>query len=162
MENTKKTKKVSTNESYVRAFYEIMKKSEGLYLTTKNARFSDTELRLIAEVSAAGYENNRLISTQIADRLGITRSAVSQIVNNLEKRGVVKRVADEVDRKIAYIELTEETYATYEKEWKLCIQFAGKCVKKFGEDKFAQMCDLFNEFFEILETERAEAIRKYK
>ena len=162
MQNTKKTKKMSVNEGYVRAFYEIMKKSEGLYLTTKNARFSDTELRLIAEVSAASYENNRLISTQIADRLGITRSAVSQIVNNLEKRGVVKRVADEVDRKIAYIELTEETYAAYEKEWNLCMQFAGKCVKKFGEDKFTQMCDLFNEFFEILETERVEAIRKYK
>ena len=161
-ETKKTTKKVSQNENYVRAFYQIVKKSEGLYLTAKNARFSDTELRLIAEISAASYENKRLISTQLATRLGITRSAISQIVKNLEKNGVVKRVADEVDKKIAYIELTEETYAIYENEWKLCLQFAGKCVKKFGEDKFTQMCDLFNEFFEILETERAEAIEKHK
>jgi DNA-binding MarR family transcriptional regulator len=163
MAKTKKTtKKVSRNEGYVKAFYEIVKKSEGLYLTTKNARFSDTELRLIAEISSAAYENKRLISTQLANRLGVTRSAISQMVQNMEKKGVVKRVADDVDKKIAYVELTEETYAIYEKEWKLCVQFAGQCVKKFGEDKFEQMCELFNEFFVILETERAEVMAKLK
>ena len=162
VETKKAPKKVTQNENYVRAFYQIVKKSEGLYLTAKNARFTDTELRLIAEISSANYENKRLISTQLASRLGITRSAVSQIVKHLEKTGVVKRVADEVDKKIAYVELTEETYAIYEKEWKLCLQFAGKCVKKFGEDKFALMCELFNEFFAVLETERAEAISKLK
>jgi hypothetical protein len=31
-----------------------------------------------------------------------------------------------------------------------------------GEDKFEQMCELFNEFFVILETERAELMAKLK
>ena len=154
------TKKMSANEKHVRVFYAMLKRYDGFYLAGRNARFSDTELRLIAEIASAGYENQRLISTKLADRLGVTRSAISQIVNRLEKDGVVKRVADDVDRKIAYIELTEETLSIYEKEWDRCLKFMAKCVKKFGEERFYQMCDLSNEFFDLIETEKAIAVSK--
>lgn len=152
---TKTEKKLNTNEKYLQAIYEITKKREGFAVATKNTHFNDTELRLIAEVVSANREGNRLISTQLADRLGVTRSAISQIVNRLEKGGIVKRVADDVDRKIAYIELTDETFELYQKDWKFCQQFIGKVVKKFGEDRFHQMCALSSEFIDLLAAEKS-------
>ena len=100
-----------------------------LAVSAKETHFSDTELRLIAEILSATYEGKRLISTQLADMLGITRSAVSQIVNNLEKRNVVKRVADDVDRKIAYIELTEEAMESYLADLKIYEPFIERVVE---------------------------------
>lgn len=145
------TKKLSANERRMQALYILSKRRESLAIATKNTHFRDTELRLLAEIVQANSEGKRLISTQIADRLGITRSAISQIVNRLEKEGVVKRVPDAVDRKIAYIELTEETLELYKKDWAFCQQFFGKIVKKFGEEKFDQMCALTNEFLDLIE-----------
>ncbi|MBQ8427825.1 MAG: MarR family transcriptional regulator, partial [Clostridia bacterium] len=86
----------------------IIKKMEDAMQPGKNTPFNGTELRLLKELMLARMENERLISTQIATKLGVTRSSVSQMVNKLEKQGVVYRQADEVDRKIAYIMMTEE------------------------------------------------------
>ncbi|MFQ7077253.1 MAG: MarR family transcriptional regulator [Christensenellaceae bacterium] len=47
---------------------------------------------LLGEVILAGYDGKRIISTQLVARLGVTRSAVSQMVNKLEARGIVRRV----------------------------------------------------------------------
>ena len=83
--------------------FSLLKKREEIIISDKKTRFSNTELRLLFEILTAKYEGKRLISTQLAKRLGVTRSAISQIVNRLEEEGVVRRVADDVDRKIAYI-----------------------------------------------------------
>ena len=152
--NAKTTKKISKNERYLQTIYQMMKKRDGLAVATKNTYFNDTELRLFAEIVSANSEGERLISTQLAARLGVTRSAISQMVNRLEKEGVVRRVADEVDRKIAYIELTDKTLKIYQKDWEASQQFFGKVVKKFGEDRFFEMCSLSCEFIDLLEEER--------
>ena len=154
MAQKKTAKKLTANEKYMQTLYETVKKRERFAITNKATNFNDTELALLAEIISAAYEGERLISTQLADRLGITRSAVSQIVNRLEKDGIVKRVADEVDRKIAYIDFTEKAIEVYQHDWKLCQQYVGKVVKRFGEERFYQLCSLSSEFLELLEEEK--------
>ena len=100
----------------------------------------------MGEIVAGRYEGKRYISTQLAKSLGITRSAVSQIVNNLEKVNVVKRVPDEVDRKIAYIEITDEFSDLFAEDLQKAIHFVSVIVEKMGEERFFEMCDLFEEF----------------
>lgn len=163
MDTSKKTKKrVSANERYLQTIYATVKRRESFCFAGKNSHFSDTELRLLAEIISAHSEGERLISTQLATRLNVTRSAVSQIVNRLEKEDVVKRTTDEVNKKIAYIELTEQTRTLYEQDWKNCLQFIGKVVKKFGEDRFNEMCALSNEFVDLLDAERNASETKKK
>ena len=104
-----KEKKMKKEESYLNEIFLMIQKAEKLTVTDKKTSFNNIEMRLIGEILSSAYVGRRLISTQLATRLGVTRSAISQIVNKLEERGVVKRVSDSVDRKIAYIELTEES-----------------------------------------------------
>lgn len=146
--------KTNENEKYLKAVFSFLRRNERMVLSDKMTHFNSTEIRLIGEILTAKAEGYRLISTQLADLLGITRSAVSQIVNRLEAKGIVKRVADDVDRKIAYIEVTEATEHAYEKDLNACKTFIGNVVEKFGKDNFETMCVLFDSFMDTLEAER--------
>ena len=146
--------KTNENEKYLKAVFSFLRRNERMVLSDKMTHFNSTEIRLIGEILTAKAEGYRLISTQLADLLGITRSAVSQIVNRLEAKGIVKRVADDVDRKIAYIEVSKETELAYDKDIKACGEFIGEVVEKFGKDNFETMCVLFDSFMDALESER--------
>ena len=134
------------NKEYLGKIFTMLKKMENVALIGKETRFNRSELRLLTEILLAKCEGKRLISTQLAKRLNVTRSAVSQIVNHMESQGVVKRVPDEVDRKIAYIEFTGEAQEHYEKEVLTAAQFVGELVKELGTEKLDRLLALAEEF----------------
>lgn len=136
-------------EEYLAKLFSILKKRESILFVDKKTNFNNTDIRMISEIVAAKYEGKRLISTQIAKRLGVTRSAISQIVNRLESQGVVKRVPDEVDKKIAYIELAEGILEKYGDDIRMCLDFVGKLVEEFGEENFNKMYELFVSFVDL-------------
>ena len=153
----KQPKPVTTqaeNKVYLHKIFEMFRDMEYTINAQRHERYNNTEIRLLNEIVYAAANGERLISTQIAARLGITRSAVSQMVAKLEKDGAIRRVADEVDRKIAYIEVTEETMESYQADIKTCSDFIGKVVDNFGEDKFQQMKNLLEEFMDMMDEER--------
>lgn len=116
----------------------------------KKPMFNTTEMKMLEELSIAKMEGRRLISSNLAKALGVTRSAVSQMVTKLEKQGIVKRVAAENDKKIAYIELTE-SYMNDTSEQKNMIAFnICRTIDKMGEDNFEKFIALGEEFFTIL------------
>ena len=149
-------------KGYLKDTFHIMKNMMNLTLADKKTNFNSTEIRLLGEILEAKEQGKRLISTQLAKLIGVTRSAISQIVNRLESQGIVKRVADDVDRKIAYVEITESALETYGEDLKICADFVGRVVKRFGEEKFAAMCGLFDEFYTAIETEKANFVSKRK
>ena len=139
---------------YLNQLYRSIKKMQAISEINQNLRFSVTEMRFLGEIIHAKYAGKRLISTQIAKNLGITRSAISQIVNRLVADGVVKRVADDVDRKIAYIELTEDAMESYLADLKIYEPFIERVVEKFGADRFQQLCDLMDAFYDLIKEEK--------
>ena len=153
MEKTRK--RTNGKDKYFKMLFALSRKMEMISIGNKNTRFNSTEARLIEEIISAKYEGKRLISTQLAKGLGITRSAVSQIVDRLEKQGVVQRVADEIDRKIAYIELTEDAHTLCKNELKVYVARVNELVEKFGAERFDQMCELCNEFCDLVENSQS-------
>ena len=140
----------SENEKYLTTIFSILKRVDNVVAAHRKSHFNNTELRLIREVLCAKKEGGRLISTQLATRLGVTRSAVSQIVNRLEEKGIVKRVPDAVDRKIAYVEISEDALEAYREDIEVAGSFLGQVVGCFGKEKFKQMCSLLDGFFDCM------------
>lgn len=134
------------NKEYLSRIFTMLKKLDNLVIMERDRRFNRTELRLITEVILAKCENRRIISTQLAKRLNVTRSAVSQIVNRLEEQGIVRRIADDVDKKIAYVEFTGAAEEIYEKELDDAAKFIGKLIEKFGREKLDTLLALSEEF----------------
>ena len=139
------------NKEYLRQIFSALKGMEGLMDLGGNHDLNTTELRLISEVIFAGVENRRLISTQLATRLGVTRSAVSQMVNTLEGRGIVCRVADDVDKKIAYIELTQWAQEHFREDIQKYSDFIAQLVARFGEARLKKMLSLMQDFVKTVE-----------
>ena len=154
--------KASGEDKYLNDIFTMMKFMDNMTISDQEMRFNSTEMRLIGQILAFRYVGKRLISTQLAQLLGITRSAVSQIVNRMEKDGVLRRIPDDVDRKIAYIELTESALESYKEDLELSKAFIGRAVEKYGEEKFNRMVDSFVDFFSMLNEEKADFIKKRK
>ncbi len=153
----RKNRKTIKGEKYLSEVFSMLKKRENLLLTDKKTHFNDTELRLLGEILEAKYQKkDRLISTQLALRLGVTRSAISQIVNRLEAEGVIRRVPDDRDKKIAYIEVREEILEQYEEDIKVCADFITGVVEEFGVERFEQMSALLHEFMDAIEKAKKE------
>lgn len=143
---------------YLKKLFSILKTRNDIVIVDKKTHFNNTEIRLLGEIITARYENERIISAELARRLGVTRSAISQIVRDLEKQGVVKRVPDAVDKKIAYVELSEGVLELYKEDISKCIDFVNGIVKEFGEEHFNEMCRLFESFTALV----SEKIKNYQ
>ena len=94
--------------------YKLVKKLASVKIFDHGFMFNNTEIQMMKEIVRVKEEGGRIISSRLAKELGITRSAVSQMVKKLESKGVVRRVPDSRDKKIAYIELSDTARAQYE------------------------------------------------
>lgn len=126
--------------------YSISKQLEGAREVYHSLPFNNTEMLMMREIVVAQGEGRRLISSRLAEKLDITRSAVSQIVNKLEAKKIVRRVPDAKDRKIAYIELTEEAYGAYAEIKRRINAVLENLIARFGEGRLAKFLTEAHEF----------------
>ncbi len=69
------------------------------------------ELNLTGSQSAiihSLHRNKRQKMSELSTALGLSNSTVSGIVDRLEKMKIVKRVRDDKDRRVVYVELSDE------------------------------------------------------
>ena len=126
--------------------YSISKQLEGAREVYHSLPFNNTEMLMMREIVVAQGEGRRLISSRLAEKLDITRSAVSQIVNKLEAKKIVRRVPDAKDRKIVYIELTEEAYGAYTDIKRRINAVLENLIARFGEVRLAKFLTEAHEF----------------
>lgn len=139
--------------------YAIGKRLEELKIFHRAMPFNNTEMQMMREIIAAKERGSRVISSGLAKLLGITRSAVSQMVKKLESKGVVRRVPDSRDKKIAYIELSDKARSIYEESRARVNGLLERIVEKLGEEKVEHFITGTNEFIDAFceATEEADA-----
>lgn len=147
---------------YVSKILEVAKGMENIDLFEGKAQLSKTEFRLLKEIVLEGEKGKSIISSELAKRLGITRSAVSQIVTKLEQKNIVKRVAAPDDRKIAYVQLSENAMKVFEEQLAKINAFMERVVTVFGEEKMHEFVSLYDEFAGIVKTLRKESEKDAK
>lgn len=140
------------NEAYLSRIYELLKKPEKMELCEYQPIFNNSEMRLLGEIIKERQKGKKIISTELSRRLGITRSAVSQMVNKLEERKILMRTPSATDKKIAYVELSAEAEKAYIEEHEKCCAFMGKLIENFGQEKLDLLFALNEEFLSLVET----------
>lgn len=147
-------------DEYLTKMFAMLRKRDDMIAIPNKTSLNKTEFRLITEIACARALGERYISAQLAKRLGITRSAISQIVNGLEEKNIVKRVPDEVDQKIAYVELTDGIIEEYKPDIDACLDFVEELVEEFGEERFNEMYNAFNALIALAEKKIEQADKK--
>lgn len=131
--------------------YSIARRLESAQLFNHAFPFNNTEMQLMKEILQAKEAGERMISSKLAKVLGITRSAVSQMVNKLEAKNVVKRVPDDKDRKIAYIELSDTARAKYEDMKERVNSILSGVIGELGDEKVETFVKSAHEFVDAFD-----------
>ena len=131
--------------------YSIARRLESAQLFNHAFPFNNTEMQLIKEILRAKETGGRMISSRLAKVLGITRSAVSQMVSKLEAKNVVKRVPDGKDRKIAYIELSDTARAQYEDMKGRVNAILTSVIGELGDEKVETFVKSAHEFVDAFD-----------
>ncbi len=109
-----------------------------------------TEFRLLREVVFAQQKGETIISSEIARRIGVTRSAVSQIVTKLETENIVKRTPSMEDKKTAYVELTDSAKNCFEKLLVGVNDFMQRVIAVYGEERMKSFISEYDELYRVI------------
>lgn len=140
--------------------YRLCRRMDEMRIVPREVPFNNTEMQLMREVVLVNEQGGRIISSKLAKVLGITRSAVSQMVNKLEAKDIVRRVPDERDKKIAYIELSECARTKYEEVKARISAFFGRVIGKLGEARVKRFVGEANEFIDAFDDAAAEVMQE--
>ena len=149
------------NEYLIKSF-ELMRSMENIDFFDGVTNLSRTEFHLLREVILEAEKGKNIISSELARRLGITRSAVSQIVTKMEQRGIVKRVASPTDRKIAYICLSESTMAVFKEQCRHANETMQRIVDVYGEDKIRTFFEEYDALRKVVDQVMKEREKERK
>lgn len=143
--------KQERNEMYLERMYQLLRRPERWETRSIKSQFNNSEMRLLGEIIKEEKEGRKIISTELADRLGVTRSAISQIVKKLEKNGVLVRTPSLTDKKSSYVQLSDNAKEIYRKEFEESCEAMGELVERFGKEKFEKLIALNEELFALIE-----------
>ena len=144
------TSKMQSTDEYLNSLIIALKKIKDCNMMEKST-YNNTEMRVIAEIVSANVQGKRIISTELAKTLGVTRSAVSQMVNRMEEKGIIVRVPAANDRKKVYIELTEKTKELYGKEKNRLCERLDKVLALMGREDMEKLLSLTAKFIDCQE-----------
>ena len=144
------TSKIQSTDEYLNSLIIALKKIKDCNMMEKST-YNNTEMRVIAEIVSANVQGKRIISTELAKTLGVTRSAVSQMVNRMEEKGNIVRVPAANDRKKVYIELTEKTKELYGKEKSRLCERLDKVLALMGREDMEKLLSLTAKFIDCQE-----------
>lgn len=98
------------NDQLVLIFNEILEIQERVL---KNSRFSDLTLKEMHTIEAIAQDGS-LSSNQVAKNLKVTPGTLTVAIQGLEKKGYVKRVKSDKDRRVVLLQLTDRGQAIYQ------------------------------------------------
>ncbi|MDR3225296.1 MAG: MarR family winged helix-turn-helix transcriptional regulator [Clostridiales Family XIII bacterium] len=94
--------------------------------------------------------------SEIHENLFITKSAVSQTLGVLEKKGYIAREIDKKDRRKIAVTLTAEGEAELKKSMSAAEQVLETLVSRFGESDTKKLIELFERFADTAEAYKQE------
>lgn len=111
---------------------------------------SCSELSVLSVVCENEKLNKKVNVTEIASELKISKSAVSQSIAKLEKKGYVKRKINLFDKKINYISLSEDCLKKYEDKKNIYNCCINKVLVKMGEEDSKELSRLLEKLSDII------------
>lgn len=100
--------------------------------------------------STKEYSSKGVKASDLSKFLSVTKPAVSKLINILEEKGFVNRIADKSDRRVVYINITKEGEQILAEETKMFKEFTQRIVEKMGEEDTDEMIRLFKKMYDAI------------
>ena len=124
-----------------------------------NAEFDDEVGRLLrlnpADLRCLDWlSEGRMSAGELSRATGLSSAATTSMIDRLERKGFVRRVRGETDRRQVLVEMTE---AGKEKSWQLygpLVSEGSGLFKRFSRDELATMVDLVRAMRDLADKHR--------
>ena len=90
-----------------------------------------------------------LSPSEIGDILGISRPAITAILNTLEEKGLIIRTMDHLDKRRILVELSQKGKAGLEEVEKELLARVGLIMQTLGQEESEQLLSLLNKAVEV-------------
>jgi DNA-binding MarR family transcriptional regulator len=121
--------------------------------------------RAIARIQRAGASNLRLAhtalfphitdagvrQTELADKLGVTKQAIGPLVDDLEREGVVERIADPADARAKLVRWTAKGRRALREGIGVLAQLEAELAEDVGARKLAALADTLEDLIAAVE-----------
>jgi DNA-binding MarR family transcriptional regulator len=91
-------------------------------------------------------DHERLPQHEIGRQLGVTSANITYLIDGLEKEDLVRRVVNQADRRVTFVELTEKGDALSQQLVPLIGQFMATTANALTEEEKRQFIDLLVKF----------------
>jgi MarR family transcriptional regulator, temperature-dependent positive regulator of motility len=113
----------------------------------------DFSARALNEIRALGYENISIAHisalpfldgagtriTTLAERAGMTKQGMGQLVQDLERQGLVERVTDPTDKRAALVRFTHEGLQFLDRAVKITAGVEASYGKTLGDERLSEL-----------------------
>jgi len=104
----------------------------------------------------SGQDSFNNIIAEMSDEMHISKSAVSQMLGTMERKGYVKRETDPADRRRVIVQLMPEGRAIAEKMIGYADNAFSEMISRFGESNTEQFISLINKLADVIDDMRRE------
>ncbi len=124
----------------------------------KNSNISCSELSVMNALIDAENEDKKMNITELSHSLKITKSAISQLVTRLEKKGYIKRKINLFDKKVNYLIVTEEGKKECSSNQEILNKIAELVNLKMGNEDSVELSRLIEKLSGIIKELEGEEI----
>lgn len=114
-----------------------------LRLMNKKVISSDITYNSLLYLDMIAYQE-QCTASWLADRLQISKSAVTVKLNELIHQGLIRKVQKETDKRVYYLELTQEAARLYQIYNKGQYHAIDTVQKQYSKDEIAVFCRVLN------------------
>lgn len=120
-------------------------------LPTSIPRSEHTLLDVIKSLSDDGI---KVTTSAMSDILMISKPAISQTINALEKKGWVIRNIDSADKRVYFLTLTEEGINVTNEVRTQYLDFAEKFLEELGEEDSKQLINITKKIYTMVQNKK--------
>lgn len=120
-----------------------------------------SEYCTLAAIKYAAVKNNgsKVKVSELSDIMHVNSTAVSRTLRELEQKAFIERHTSEKDRRITYVNITNDGKAALEKAEAQLTDFTSAVFERMGEDNLNRLTAYMNNLYDVM-TEEIESRKK--
>lgn len=111
------------------------------------------EFALLSIIYNTSKEVDKIKSSDISEKLNISKPAASRMLNVVEEKGYIKRYMEKEDRRVVTISITQAGIDVYKNEINEYNKVCNRIVSKMGQKDMENFSFLVDKFFDIIAQE---------
>jgi DNA-binding MarR family transcriptional regulator len=121
----------------------------------ENFKLSRTDMRCLDQLE----RNGKMTAGQLADEMGLTTGAITNMVDRLEEAGVVRRIRDTDDRRRVWVELIPSAHKRMQRMQAPIVEEMRAVAQRFKAEELAIVRDFMRETKEVFERQIADVFK---